>query len=193
MPPAKRRAKTKAKSKFDWLNGGRERVVRLETVATPERAAKFGGVAVTLAPDPASPRVFVGVLRAGCECWLDRYRAKGLLGAAAFKAGIKFRHAWMKTIYGLSTMPSAPVYDRVDGFTAMSIEDRINSVTQAERIIREALPALSVAQKLAVIAVCGQDEALGDTYRVQTLARGLDALARLWRDTLEDDVKNILD
>ena len=192
MPPAKRRNK-KTKSNIDWLNEGRERVVKWDQVATPERSAKCGGVAVTLAPDPASPRLFVGVLRARCECWLDRYRIKGLLADAEYKAGIKFRSAWLATIYGLRTMQAATVHEWIDNGKAMSLEDRISYVTQAERIVREALPALSVAQKLAVIAVCGQDEALGDTYRVQTLGRGLGVLAALWRGTLDDDVKNLLD
>ncbi len=166
-------------------------------VAIPERERQNGGmfVAGVSVADPLNElhATIVRVDRAVCECWLDRYHVKGHIGEAAYKAGLVFRTAWLSAAYGMSVVTKDLSAQRIDCFDPMSLEERLDRHKWADRRVKQGLQALSALQKLAVIAVCGNDEALGSAARIRTLRRGLEAMAKRWRTTLEDDFKIQLD
>ena len=113
------------------------------------------------------------------ECRLDLMRARGLEDRL-WRAGIMFRRYW-RTMHGSSLRIST--YDERQSRGKVSLLD-IEQRTEAEAQILLAYTVLSVAQRMAVVAVAGEDEAVGT--RSETLHRGLGALADLWLRPLRE-------
>jgi hypothetical protein len=152
-------------------------VVRIGEVATPERMRQNGGIVKDLEPESPKSRVMIMRHRARCECWLDRYRLKDKIDQSEFLAGMRFREAWLCITFGKSHGRSMVYIDPCYHQSLNPGEKRL----WAERVIGDAFKILTAAQKTAVIACCGEDEALQTKDRVRTLRRGLEALSRFWK------------
>ncbi len=184
----KRKPTQKAKpprARKDKGLGGQGKAASL--LSTPERRAKAGGVVQELIPvdDPKSRAVFKRH-RAAAECWLDRYalvtpKRRALLSVEEHDAGMELRRAWLFLLHGIRwAHQDSTQAECIDGGGAKgTLSERLE---YSERIIRDFYAArLSHAQKLVIIRVCQIDESAGDTYRMQTLKRGLQCMVEYWR------------
>ncbi|MFY9288975.1 MAG: hypothetical protein WAO98_10800 [Alphaproteobacteria bacterium] len=155
---------------------GRGEVLRLADGPTPERLKKdefYGGMGKTYeATGPNNP-VKTVVFKSNAGCWLDRYKCKGFLDEVEYAAGVMFKKGWEATVKGIKTHDST-VRQLIDGAACGAMDVLVGS----ERIVRLCLKKLTVAQRIAVVSVCGEDEALGTSAKIRTLRRGLEAISR---------------
>ncbi len=141
--------------------------------ATPERHLQQGGVRTEVVDRDAYNRIIIKRQRATIECALDRYFLQEKLNENDYEAGMKFRRAYLRAVLKV----------KVDDSGAGShgdFEMATLIVIASDKLLRQAYAILSPAQKSVVINVCGHDFSAGDTYRLETLRRGLNKLAILW-------------
>lgn len=157
----------------------RGEVVRMGEMPTPERMAKdadFGGVSKLFEPESPNSPVMILKFKVGAVDWLQRYKRKGFIDDVEYAAGLMFRKAWLNCVCGIRTHDS--LLSQYGNYNNGVYDAAPIARVGSEKIYRLCLAKLSYRQKLAVIAVCGQDEALGCKERVQTLRRGLEILSR---------------
>lgn len=148
--------------------------VRSGDSPTPERRAQNGGVAKEVTARDCRGNALMVRFKAVAECPLDAYFQRGHLTEAEYKASMKFRHAYLRAILQVRVQD---VESGSRGDHEMAALMPIHS----ERVLKEACEVLSTAQKAVVISVCGHDEWAGGFYKLQTLHRGLEKLADLWK------------
>lgn len=119
-----------------------------------------------------------------CPSWLDRYytgtaKRKAVLNVEEYDAGLELYKAFKFKIYGIKWSQDQATKERGGNG---SKDDCIASLQYSERILRDFHGSdLSFEQKRSIERVCFMDEAAGDTYRLQTLKRGLARMAEIWR------------
>ena len=170
VPIAAQKFMSRAKRKLAHRRKRDERKAAL-VGATPERMGQNGGVITDHIPFKRN--------RAACECQLDQYFKRGKIDDGEFRAGMKFREAWLVSSEGVKTSDSID-RERIDNAQALTAEDAEERETWARRIINEAYQELPPGQILLVINVCGYDQFVGTDYDIRVFRRGLDRLARLW-------------
>jgi hypothetical protein len=117
------------------------------------------------------------VRRYECECRLDLMRANGL-DHRLWAAGMIFRRAWLGSRQGSSVTAD---YLRVRGERGPLSLVAIEAQQDARLTIDKAMSVLNDKQRLAVTAVCGEDEGILGQARRYHLRRGLERLADLWK------------
>ena len=122
--------------------------------------------------------------KAKVECILDAYWRRCQIIDRQHEAGLVFRTYWHRA-QGAPRVTTR--YDLSPRFRAIDSEAPNVARTDAQRRLENALGALSKAQRAVVVAVCGMDEWAGGTDRLDTLRRGLTALADLWRIEPKDE------
>lgn len=147
---------------------------RTGEVATPERQKQQGGVVSEVVDRDAHGNVYQRRHRAVAECMLDAYHYRGNLTEDEYQAGMKFRRAFLRAVFGLNVEDPASSGE-YDPEMAMLI------VPISEELLRAAYAELTSAQKKIVMSVCGYDECAGNSDRIETLHRGLERLAKLWK------------
>ncbi len=148
--------------------------VRVGERATMELRAQCGGVITEVIDRDLRGNPYMVRDRVRVECSLDYYLWKGHLTKEEYEAGLKFRRAYQRAVLGLKVEDPAST-GAYDPEMAMLI------VPISEEILRAAYDEMSGAQKKIVIDVCGHNKYAGTTDRIQTLHRGLEKLATLWR------------
>lgn len=148
--------------------------IRIELLATPERARQEGGVVLDYYAVAPNSRVLAVRSKARCECKLDGYFLFGKIAKDEHAAGIMFREAW-QSFEGIKTRDST-----VQTFGTGDGSNAIDRLIAGERRLKEAHTALRHKQWDVVVSVCGENEPAGGSKRLATLRRGLDALSRLW-------------
>lgn len=162
-----------------WLMAKRRKAkkgmpVRLGERATMELRAQCGGVITEVIDRDLRGNPYMIRDRVRIECALDYYFWDGRLTQGEYEAGLKFRRAYQRAVLGLKVEDPASS-GAYDPEMAMLI------VPISEEILRDAYGELSTAQKKIIIDVCGHNKYAGTTDRVETLHRGLEKLATLWR------------
>jgi hypothetical protein len=120
--------------------------------------------------DPRGDRVQGARLE--CECWLDRYYARGQLDEPQHKAGTRFRMAW--AVAGLQPRVVGGYGERIGGRG-----DWANARLRAWELIREACQATGIRSGV-VVDVCGLDQGAGSAKRIMWLKEALSHLALVW-------------
>jgi len=105
---------------------------------------------------------------------LDRYLHHNRLSLSEYKAGIKFQHAYMRAVLKVRV-------EDIGGGGKADPEMAYLVVVHSEKILREAYALLSPKQKEIIINVCGHDCFACGYYKMQSLRRGLEILASLWK------------
>jgi hypothetical protein len=157
------------------------RSVRSGTTPTPERRRQHGGVIKEVVDRDAEGNVLIQRYKAAFECPLDAYRLKDKITESEHRAGIKFRHAYMRAVLKIRV-------EDIGSGSHGSYDMAALLPIHSERVLNEAYSVLTPQQKAAVIAVCGHDERPNRDY-FQTLHRGLEILAVLWDGEYIDDYK----
>lgn len=148
--------------------------LRTGEVSTKQRRTQNGGVISEVVDRDISGKALIIRHKARYTCTLDRYFGQLRLSEAEYKAGIRFQHAYLRAVLRVK------VYD-VGGGSQGDAEMAALIVIKSEKLLKEAYSVLSEKQKAIIIAICGHDEFAGDTYRMQTLRRGLTKLSELWK------------
>ena len=148
--------------------------VRTGETPTQERRRQNGGFTVEVIDRDVENRILIQRYRALSESPLDAYCLRNALTGAEYKAGVKFRQAYFRAVLKIK------VNDMGEGAKG-DVEISALTPIYSEKLLREAYEAISPKQKAVIIAVCGHDEYLGDTYKIQTLHRGLEKLVDLWK------------
>jgi len=148
--------------------------VRTGETPTPERGLQNGGVVAEVIDRDTEGQILIQRYRAQHESPLDAYFLRQKISEAEYKAGVRFRNAYYRAVLKI----------RVDNMGRGSQGD--TEITKlgpiySEELLQETYAAVSPAQKAAIISVCGHDEYLGDTYKVETLHRGLERMATRWK------------
>jgi hypothetical protein len=147
-------------------------------IGPAERSQHRGGlelepVARDLRGNPTALRA-----KAKVECILDAYWRRCQIVDRQHEAGLVFRTYWHRA-QGAPRVTTR--YDLSPRFRGAATDAVSVARSDAQRRLENALGALSAAQRTVVVAVCGMDEWAGGTDRLDTLRRGLTALADLWR------------
>lgn len=148
--------------------------VRSGDSPTPERRAQNGGVAKEVTDRDCRGNALMYRFKAVADCPLDAYFQRGHLTETEYKASMKFRHAYLRAILRVKVQD-------IDSGSRGDPEMAALMPIHSERILNEAYAVLSSAQKALIISVCGHDEWAGGFYKLQTLHRGLEKLADLWK------------
>jgi len=148
--------------------------VRQGARATMELCEKYGGVITEVIDRDLRGNPYMLRDRVRIECTLDFYFWKGNLTQSEYDAGLKFRRAYQRAVLRVKVEDPA-ASGPYDPEMAMLM------VPISEELLRAAYEEMSQAQKRIVIDVCGHDKYAGTTDRVQTLHRGLEKLATLWK------------
>jgi hypothetical protein len=140
---------------------------------TKERQQKQGGIITESIHEIEAGIIHTKRGRALKECTLDHYWHLKKLSEAEYEAGMRFRRAYCYIV----------LHIRIDDYSGNHGDTEMAYVTPvySERLLRSAYSVLSRAQKSMVISVCGHDYVAGDTYRIETLRRGLAVLAKEWK------------
>jgi len=147
--------------------------IRIGETPLPERCRQNGGVVAEVIDRDTSDKIVMQRFRAVAECTLDIYVVKGKLTIAQHKAGMRFRHAYLRAVLRLKVEDSGSgSHGSMDMAALMPIH--------SERVLLEAYAVLSKQQKAVIIAVCGHDEWVGSTAKGKTLKRALERLTGLW-------------
>lgn len=159
---AKRKHKTKVQS------------IRTGESPTQERRVQNGGVVKEVTDRDCKGNALTYRFKAVADCPLDAYFLRGNLTGPEYEAGMKFRRAYLRSILHVRAQDT-------DSGSHGDPEMAALMPVYSERILQEACETLSPAQKTVVISVCGYDEWAGGSYKLQTLHRGLEKLAILWK------------
>lgn len=147
---------------------------RMGEQATMERRQHAGGVIAEVVDRDLRGNPYMKRDRAVAECVLDAYLFRRLLTKREYDAGLKFRKAYLRAVYGVR------VEDPMNA-SAYDPEMALLIVPISERILRDAYAVLSAAQKRIVINVCGADTWAQGSARLATLHRALEKLVELWK------------
>jgi hypothetical protein len=121
----------------------------------------------------ASPGKAEWAMRLVVECKLDWLSDRGYLSPTQYRAGLKFRKAWL--VSSLQHSVSARYVGATGGKSTSTLSDYQLDMRQA---VDEALAILGPCQQTVVTDVCGEDQDVGS--RMGTLRHGLDQLADYW-------------
>jgi hypothetical protein len=147
---------------------------RVGEAPTPERRRQGSGIVAEVIDRDGGGKVLMHRFKAAADCPLDSYILRGNLTQAEYRAGIKFRHAYLRGVLRVH------VEDIGSGAHGDPEQAALTPI-YSERALREAYEVLSARQKAIVIAVCGHDEWAGGTVNIKTLQRGLGMMADLWK------------
>ena len=146
----------------------------LASSPTLERQGQNGGIIENKRWPKTTQKQSDRHIRAREECVLDSYIWRGILSRSEYKAGLKFRRAYLRAVLRIK------ISDNGAGSHG-DHEMKALLPLQSEEILSEAYNALSLAQKSLIISVCGHDSWAGGTYKLETLRRGLQILATIWK------------
>lgn len=141
---------------------------------TPERRRQNGGVIIETATHHNDCKTRAKRYRSTAECMLDAYRWHGKISDKEHAAGMKFRRAYLRAVLRVK------VEDQGSG-SRCDYDMSGLMVPISEQILKQAYSVLSTAQKALIVRVCGDDTPAGDSYRLETLKRGLAQLIQLWK------------
>ncbi len=139
-----------------------------------ERQHQQGGVKSEVVDRDLRGNVYQRRHRAVYECMLDSYHAQGNLTQSEYEAGMKFRRAYLRAVFRMA------VEDEGDS-SAYDPEMALLMVPISEQLLRDAYATMTQPQQMVAIAVCGHDQNAGNSDRIETLHRGLERLATLWK------------
>lgn len=149
-----------------------------------ERAQQKGGLEVEPVARDLRGNATQMRAKAKVECILDAYWRRCQIVDRQHEAGLVFRTYWHRA-QGQPRVTTR--YDPSPRFRAVDTDAPNVARTDAQRRLENALGALSKAQRAVVVSVCGMDEWAGGTDRLDTLRRGLTALADLWRIEMKEE------
>jgi hypothetical protein len=167
MPSKKNRKYRKLQIKPD--------AYRVGETATPERAAKLGGVAERPLAYANTGKIVHRRQEARIECTLDAYHYRRMISDEQHQAAVLFR--WCYLTAARTTKVADPDWNRIDGGTAITGEDK---PTLARRRLQAARDTLTGEQYAVIETVAGWDALAGNSRRLTNLRQGLDELFRLW-------------
>ena len=155
---------------------------------TPERARQDGGISFQAASRKSDGTVIQTQAKAKISCKLDWYWDKGTIDNQMYHAGAKF--ALLYFYAGKVPHTSMEIKERVQKSRTSGQEDFMNSYSDAERALNDALDVLDPDERDVIREVAGLDNYAGRPGRTLKLKHGLRALAVHWK--IPHDVKVFL-
>jgi len=150
--------------------------VRMGEVPTVEFCKQMGRTVEEVIERDIRGKVLTLRHRLYTACVLDAYFLRGLIDGPEHRAGLKYRLAWLRARDGLNVNNPYRV-----GTAASNCPESMRVIEESERILKMADEKLTTAQKALVIKVCGENRRAGDQDKIDTLGRGLENLARLFK------------
>ncbi len=147
--------------------------IRAGETAPKERQQHQGGLISEVIDRLPNGKAIMKRLRAMAECVLDAYVIRSVINLLEYKAGIRFRKAYLRAVLHIKTHDSGVGHHG-------DLEHAALTLTESEQILRQAYEVLDMMEKAVIIAVCGHDDWSGGTYRVKALHSGLAKLIKLW-------------
>ena len=141
---------------------------------TKERRKQNDGVIAEPVDRDLSGKAIIVRYKTRYASMLDRYLCLSRIDETEYRAGIRFQHAYLRAVLRIRVAD-------IGGGGQGDPEMAALIVIKSEKLLKEAYSVLTEKQKAIVISVCGHDDFAGDSYRLETLQRGLRQLSKIWR------------
>jgi hypothetical protein len=149
---------------------------RVGETATPERAAKLGGIVERPLAYANNGQIVHRRQEARVECTLDAYRFRSMISDEQHQAGMMFRTAYMNAARSKGVVDLSAI--RVDN--RKPVDPNQPPDVWGRKTLKEAQEAMSIEQYAVVETVAGWDALAGNSRRLTMLRYGLDELYRMW-------------